>query len=110
MDFAGTGNFHIEMIAYIDRYIPGAGDLHPCPVGNEIDGVDVACAAYSNVVKFRFPGEFEFAGTRDIGQEFSRFDLQRALGGAAVDDPLYAGAEGALALAEDMPEEYWEDM
>ncbi len=29
---------------------------------------------------------------------------------APVDDPLYAGAEGALALAQDMPEEYWEDM
>lgn len=28
----------------------------------------------------------------------------------AVDDPLYAGANGALALAQDMPEEYWEDM
>ena len=27
-----------------------------------------------------------------------------------VDDPLYVGAEGALALAQDMPEEYWEDM
>lgn len=27
-----------------------------------------------------------------------------------IDDPLYAGAEGALALAQDMPEEYWEDM
>lgn len=27
-----------------------------------------------------------------------------------VDDPLYAGAAGALALAQDMPEEYWEDM
>ncbi len=27
-----------------------------------------------------------------------------------VDDPLYAGAGGALALAQDMPEEYWEDM
>jgi len=28
----------------------------------------------------------------------------------SIDDPLYAGAEGALALAQDMPEEYWEDM
>ena len=28
----------------------------------------------------------------------------------SVADPLYAGAEGALALAQDMPEEYWEDM
>ncbi len=28
----------------------------------------------------------------------------------AVDDPLFAGAEGALALAQDMPEEYWENM
>ena len=27
-----------------------------------------------------------------------------------VDDPLYSGAAGALALAQDMPEEYWEDM
>ncbi len=27
-----------------------------------------------------------------------------------VDDPLFAGAEGALALAQDMPEEFWEDM
>lgn len=27
-----------------------------------------------------------------------------------VDDPLYAGALGALELAQDMPEEYWEDM
>lgn len=28
----------------------------------------------------------------------------------AVDDPLFIGAEGALALAQDMPEQYWEDM
>lgn len=27
-----------------------------------------------------------------------------------IDDPLYAGAEGALALAKDMPAEFWEDM
>jgi rod shape-determining protein MreB and related proteins len=27
-----------------------------------------------------------------------------------VDDALYSGAAGALALAQDMPEEYWEDM
>lgn len=29
---------------------------------------------------------------------------------SAVSDPLFAGADGALALAQDMPEEYWEDM
>ncbi len=28
----------------------------------------------------------------------------------AVDEPLYSGAGGALALAQDMPDEYWEDM
>ena len=28
----------------------------------------------------------------------------------AVANPLYMGADGALALAQDMPEEYWEDM
>lgn len=27
-----------------------------------------------------------------------------------VDDPLFSGCDGALALAQDMPEEYWEDM
>lgn len=27
-----------------------------------------------------------------------------------VDDPLFAGARGALALAQDMPDEFWEDM
>jgi rod shape-determining protein MreB len=29
---------------------------------------------------------------------------------SVVDDPVYASADGALALAEDMPEEYWEDL
>lgn len=29
---------------------------------------------------------------------------------SAVDDPLFSGADGALALAQDMPEEYWEEM
>jgi len=27
-----------------------------------------------------------------------------------VDDPLYSGSDGALALAQDMPEEYWTDV
>lgn len=27
-----------------------------------------------------------------------------------VEDPLFAGADGALALAQEMPEEYWEEM
>lgn len=27
-----------------------------------------------------------------------------------VDEPLYAGANGALMLAKDMPDEYWDDM
>ena len=27
-----------------------------------------------------------------------------------VDDPVYAGSDGALALAKDMPDQYWEDM
>ncbi|MGD8566591.1 MAG: MamK family actin-like protein [Gammaproteobacteria bacterium] len=29
---------------------------------------------------------------------------------SAVEDPTYASADGALALAQDMPEEYWEDL
>ena len=29
---------------------------------------------------------------------------------SVVEDPLFAGADGALALAQDMPEEYWEEM
>jgi rod shape-determining protein MreB len=35
---------------------------------------------------------------------------QGAFNVRVIDDPLYAGAEGALALAQDMPPEYWEDM
>ncbi len=37
-------------------------------------------------------------------QEYGPFSLKTAK------DPLFAGAEGALALARDMPDEYWEDM
>jgi rod shape-determining protein MreB and related proteins len=37
-------------------------------------------------------------------KEFGGFNIR------VIEDPLYAGAEGALALAQDMPEEYWEDM
>ena len=37
-------------------------------------------------------------------QEYGPFSL------STVKDSLFAGAEGALALATDMPEEYWEDM
>ena len=29
---------------------------------------------------------------------------------SVVSDPIYASADGALALAQDMPEEYWEDL
>jgi rod shape-determining protein MreB len=29
---------------------------------------------------------------------------------SVVGDPLFAGADGALALAQDMPDEYWEEM
>ena len=37
-------------------------------------------------------------------QEYGTFKV------STVKDPLYAGADGALALAKDMPEEYWEEM
>ena len=29
---------------------------------------------------------------------------------SVVDDPVFAGADGALALAQDMPDRYWEDL
>lgn len=29
---------------------------------------------------------------------------------AVVDDPIYCGADGALKLAQDMPEDYWENL
>jgi rod shape-determining protein MreB len=29
---------------------------------------------------------------------------------SVVDDPIYASADGALALANDMPEEFWQDL
>ena len=37
-------------------------------------------------------------------QEYGTFKV------STVKDPLFAGADGALALAKDMPEEYWEEM
>src|SRR5690606_17537965 len=40
----------------------------------------------------------------DMLSEYGSFKI------TTVDDPLFAGADGALALARDMPEEYWEDM
>jgi rod shape-determining protein MreB len=52
--------------------------------GSQIDGIDKAL--------------------EDGLREFGTFRI------TTVDDPLFAGADGALALARDMPEEYWEDM
>ncbi len=40
----------------------------------------------------------------DSLSEFGNFSVK------PVDDPLFIGAEGALALAQDMPEQYWEGM
>jgi rod shape-determining protein MreB and related proteins len=37
-------------------------------------------------------------------REYGSFEI------SVVDDPLFSGADGALALAKDMPEEYWEEM
>ena len=37
-------------------------------------------------------------------EEYGKFKI------TTVSDPLFAGADGALELAKDMPEEYWEDM
>ncbi|MCY4000236.1 MAG: rod shape-determining protein [Bacteroidetes bacterium] len=37
-------------------------------------------------------------------EEYGQFSI------SPVHDPLFSGAEGALSLAEDMPEEYWENM
>lgn len=43
-------------------------------------------------------------GIADALKEYGSFNV------SVIEDPLYAGAEGALALAQDMPEEYWVDM
>lgn len=37
-------------------------------------------------------------------EEYGHFSI------TPIEDPLFSGAEGALSLAEDMPEEYWESM
>ncbi len=39
--------------------------------------------------------------------------MKRDLGGGKVmriDEPIYGGANGALKVAHDMPEDYWEKM
>jgi len=50
-------------------------------------------------------------GSQMVGLASRVQDALRDLGGAkvsAVEDPLYAGANGALQLATDMPDEYWQ--
>ena len=37
-------------------------------------------------------------------EEYGAFKIK------VVDEPLYSGAQGALELAQEMPQEYWEDM
>ena len=40
-------------------------------------------------------------------------EMQRTLGGGNVvriEEPKYGGANGALKIAHDMPEEYWEQL
>ena len=40
-------------------------------------------------------------------------EMQRTLGGGNViriEEPMYGGANGALKIAHDMPEEYWEQL
>ena len=40
-------------------------------------------------------------------------EMQRILGGGNViriEEPMYGGANGALKIAHDMPEEYWEQL
>lgn len=47
-----------------------------------------------------------------LGDEIERV-MQDRLGGGAVhtvEEPVYAGANGALKIAHDMPEEYWEKL
>lgn len=44
------------------------------------------------------------AALEDALSDYGTFQI------STVDDPLFAGADGALALARDMPEEYWENM
>lgn len=71
----------------------------------------------------RYDPEFQEQVRRNVylaggGSQIEGLDkaLEDALGEygtfriTSVKDPLYAGADGALALAKDMPEEYWEDM
>lgn len=43
-------------------------------------------------------------GVAEALKEYGDFNV------SVIEDPLYAGAEGALALTQDMPEEYWVDM
>jgi len=52
-------------------------------------------------------------GSQIRGLDSMLADVLKEYGGfkvTVIDDPLYAGADGALALAQEMPEEYWEDM
>ena len=46
-----------------------------------------------------------------IGRTLSHYEIKAKLGSGAVtpaEEPIYAGANGALKIAHDMPEDYWE--
>lgn len=53
-------------------------------------------------------GGSQIRGIRDyIEDKLKEYGASKVTG---VDDPLFAGANGALALAKDMPKEYWDQM
>ncbi len=77
------------MVDLISRYDPEFQEqvrrnVYLAGGGSQIDGIDKAL--------------------EEALSEYGSFKI------TAVKDPLFAGADGALALAKDMPEEYWENM
>ena len=92
------------------------GTAHFC-IGEEATGIGACCALE--------PEDLIYATHRGHGQSIGKgMDIRRMMAEflgkeladfaptsfRVVDDPLYAGVDGALELAKDMPEEYWENM
>ncbi|HXH03170.1 MAG TPA: rod shape-determining protein [Candidatus Competibacteraceae bacterium] len=116
-----------EMRKKAEVQVPSQGRMVTLEIGREIkracESIVPAIAETAMDLIARFDPDYQEKVRQNIilaGGGSQIEGLEEALGEAMkdfapcrfirVDNPLYAGADGALALAQDMPAEYWENI